>query len=111
MSTPLIPSALDAATQMFPTLTPAQIDRIRPFGHVRAVRPGDVLFEPAQTAVPFFVLLSGDMEIVQPTPEGERAIATHGAGAFTGEMTMISGQKCLVRGRVTNGGDFLELSA
>jgi thioredoxin reductase (NADPH) len=111
MSTPLIPSALDAATQMFPTLTPAQIDRIRPFGHVRAVLPGDVLFEPAQTAVPFFVLLSGDMEIVQPTPEGERAIATHGPGAFTGEMTMISGQKCLVRGRVTKGGDFLELSA
>jgi thioredoxin reductase (NADPH) len=111
MSTPPVPSALDATTQMFPVLSAAQIDRIRPFGHVRAVSPGDILFEPAQIGVPFFVLLSGEMEIVQPTMEGERAVATHGPAAFTGEMTMISGQKCLVRGRVTTGGEFLELSA
>src|SRR3954464_1436951 len=58
MASPHIPSALDAATQMFPTLTAAQIDRVRPFGHVRAVRGGDILFEPGQTSVPFFVLLS-----------------------------------------------------
>jgi thioredoxin reductase (NADPH) len=111
MSSPPVPSALDAATQMFPTLTGAQIERIRPFGHLRAVHPGDILFEPNQTNVPFFVLLSGEMEIVQPTMEGEREIATHGPGAFTGEMTMISGQKCLVRGRVTTPGEFLEVSA
>jgi len=95
---------------MFPTLTAAQIERVRPFGHVRAVRGGDILFEPGQTSVPFFVLLSGFMEIVQPMYEGERTIATHGPGAFTGEMTMISGQKCLVLGRVTEPGEFIELS-
>jgi thioredoxin reductase (NADPH) len=111
MSSPHPPSALDAATQMFPTLTPAQIDRIRPFGKVREVSPGDILFEPGQTSVPFFVLLSGHMEIVQPTTQGERPVATHGAGAFTGEMTMISGQKCLVLGRVDEPGQFLELSS
>ena len=41
---------------------------------------------------------------------GERPIATHGPGEFTGEMTMISGQRCLVRGRVTEAGEFLEIS-
>ena len=71
---------------------------------------GEILFEPDDTAVPFFVLLSGSMEIVQPTLDGERPIATHGPGEFTGEMTMISGQRCLVRGRVTEPGEFLELS-
>jgi hypothetical protein len=30
---PDVPSALDARTQIFPTLTPSQIDRIRPQGH------------------------------------------------------------------------------
>jgi thioredoxin reductase (NADPH) len=105
------PSALDASTQTFPTLTAAQIDRIRPSGHLRHVERGDILFEPRDTAVPFFVLLSGAMEIVQPTLEGERPIATHNAGQFTGEVTMISGQLCLVRGRVTEAGEFLELSA
>ncbi|SPF56272.1 Cyclic nucleotide-regulated FAD-dependent pyridine nucleotide-disulfide oxidoreductase [Candidatus Sulfopaludibacter sp. SbA4] len=104
------PSALDARTQAFPVLTPAQIDRIRPSGHSRSVHLGDILFEPHDVGVPFFVLLSGSMEIVQPDFDGERPIATHGPGEFTGEITMISGQRCLVRGRVTEPGEFLELS-
>ncbi len=46
---------------------------------------------------------------MQPGIDGERLIATHGPGQFTGEMTMISGQQCLVRGRVTDPGEFIEL--
>jgi thioredoxin reductase (NADPH) len=71
---------------------------------------GEILFEPDDTNVPFFVLLSGNMEIVQPGLAGERPVATHGPGEFTGEMTMVSGRRCLVRGRVTEPGEFLELS-
>jgi thioredoxin reductase (NADPH) len=110
MPSPLIPSALDARTQAFPLLAPAQIDRIRPMGRLRTVQTGEILFQPNDTAVPFFVLLSGKMEIVQPTLDGERMLAAHGPGGFTGEMTMISGQRCLVLGRVTEPGEFLELS-
>src|SRR5581483_4117499 len=104
------PSALDVRTQAFPVLTPAQIDRIRPLARSRSVQRGEIIFEPDDTTVPFFVLLSGSMEIVQPVLDRERPIATHGPGEFTGEMTMISGQRCLVRGRVTEPGEFLELS-
>ena len=110
MASPLIPSALDARTQAFPLLTPAQIERIRPMGRSRTVHSGEILFQPNDTAVPFFVLLSGQMEIVQPTLDGERVVTTHNPGGFTGEMTMISGQRCLVRGRVTEPGEFIELS-
>ena len=106
----LIPSALDARTQAFPVLTAAQIDRVLPLGKVRQVQTGEILFEPGDTNVPFFVLLSGSMEIVQPDLTGERPIATHGRGEFTGEMTMISGHRCLVLGRTTEPGEFLELT-
>src|SRR5450432_3871875 len=105
----LPPSALDSRTQAFPVLTAAHIDRIRPSGRLRDVQRGEILFEPNDTNVPFFVLLSGSMEIVQPGLDGERSIATHGPGEFTGEITMISGQLCLVRGRVTEPGQFLEV--
>lgn len=111
MSSGPTPSALDAHTQSFPVLTAAQIGRIRSVGKLRKVEPGEILFEPGDTEVPFFVLLSGSMEIVQPGLTGEREIVKHGPGEFTGEMTMISGQRCLVRGRVTGAGEFLEISA
>jgi thioredoxin reductase (NADPH) len=105
-----VPSALDAYTQAFPVLTRVQINRVRALGNVRRVQPGEVLFKPGDTNVPFFVILSGALEIVQPDLAGERPIAKHGSGQFSGEMTMISGQRCLVLGRVTEPGEFVELS-
>lgn len=110
MSSQPVPSALDARTQAFPVLTAEQIRRVRGGSKVRQVKKGEILFEPGDTNVPFFVVLSGFMEIVQPDLAGERLIATHGHGEFTGEMTMISGRRCLVRGRVTEPGEFLELA-
>jgi thioredoxin reductase (NADPH) len=111
MSAPPIPSMLDAATQMFPTLTEAQINRLRPHGKVRKVEVGEILFKPGDTAISFFVVLTGSMDIVQPSLEGERLIVTHNAtGHFTGELTMISGRGTLVIGRVTAAGEFLELT-
>jgi thioredoxin reductase (NADPH) len=117
MSSPVSPGlALSAGpvdrAQAFPTLTVGQIDRIRHFGKLRRVEAGEILFQPGDVTVPFFVLLSGSMEIVQPDlTVGERPIVTHHAGGFTGEMTMISGRGALVRGRVTGSGEFLELGS
>ena len=110
MFSPLLPSALDARTQTFPVLSSWQIDRIRSCSRSRQVAAGDILFEPGDENVPFYVLLSGRMEIVQPDLAGEHLIAKHGPGEFTGEMTMISGRRCLARGRVTEPGEFLELT-
>lgn len=109
MSSAILPSALDPKTQAFPQLTPAQIDRIRPLGRVRSVRSGETLFEPSGDTIPFYVVLSGELKIVQPSLDGERTIATHGPGEFSGEISMISGQRSLVQGLVTEPGEFLEL--
>ena len=103
--------AVDRA-EAFPVLTAAQIARFREAGRMRKVELGEVVFEPGQTNVPFFVLLSGSLDIVQPDGIGvERAIATHHAGAFTGEMTMISNRGALARGRVSEAGEFIELNS
>jgi thioredoxin reductase (NADPH) len=101
---------LDARTQAFPVLSAAQTRRICASGKLRKVGVGEILFEPGDSGFPLFVLLSGGMEIVQPTPSGELEIVKLGAGEFTGEITMISGQRCLVRGRVSEAGEFLEVS-
>src|SRR5713226_1154281 len=112
MAAPPIPSALDASTQTFPILTQAQINRLLPHGKVRAVKAGEILFDLGDTNIPFFVVLSGSLEIVQPALKGERLIVTHDAhGHFTGELTMISGRRTLVQGRVQAPGEFLEISA
>jgi thioredoxin reductase (NADPH) len=110
MSTQLTPPSADIPADAFPVLTAEQISRIRPMSKVRQVKVGDILFEPGDADVPFFVLLSGSIEIVQPDRHGERLLVKHEAGNFTGEMTTISGRLALARGRVTEAGEFLEMS-
>jgi thioredoxin reductase (NADPH) len=106
----LVSNALESHAQVFPILTDAQINRIRPFASLRQVDDGDVLFRADDSDVPFVILLSGMMEIVQPDMNGERLVANHGPGEFTGEMTMITGHRSLVCGRMTSAGDILEMS-
>jgi thioredoxin reductase (NADPH) len=110
MASNLIHSALATHAQVFPVLTSAQINRIRPFASLRHAVLGEVLFEADASDVSFFILLSGTMEVVQPDIDGERSVAQHSPGEFTGEMTMITGHRSLVRGRVTESGDVLEIS-
>ena len=111
MSSQLMPLSGDIrGGEAFPVLTPEQINRIRPLSKLRKVNAGEILFEPGDSDVPVFVLLSGSMEIVQPGRTAERLIVHHGAGQFTGEMTTIYGRLSLVRGRVTEAGEFLQMS-
>ena len=98
MSTQLTPPSADIPVDAFPVLTAEQISRIRPMSKVRQVKVGDILFEPGDADVPFFVLLSGSIEVVQPDRHGERLLVKHEAGNFTGEMTTISGRLALARG-------------
>jgi thioredoxin reductase (NADPH) len=110
MSAQLTPVSADIRGEAFPVLTAEQINRIRPLSKVRNVKAGEILFEPGDSDVPFFVVLSGSMEIVQPDRHAERPIVNHDAGGFTGEMTTLSGRLSLVRGRVTEAGEFLQMS-
>jgi thioredoxin reductase (NADPH) len=108
---PALPLTVDTRRdRVFPTLTPAQIARIAPHGRRRAVASGDVLVEVGQRPVPFFVVLSGEMQVLRPAAGTEALIVTHRAGQFSGEATMLTGRRSLARARVSEPGDLIELS-
>ena len=94
---------------VFPTLTAAQIARIAAHGRVRSIQRGEVLVEVGDKAVPFFVVKSGEIQIVRPSDATEKLIVVHGPGQFSGEATMISGRRALVRARASQTGEVIEL--
>jgi thioredoxin reductase (NADPH) len=89
---------------MFPQLTPAQIDRISSIGHRREVRKGDVLFDAGDQNTRFFVVLSGEIDIVRPIGDREEPVIVHHPGQFTGEINMLSARRSLVRARMASDG-------
>ncbi|MDQ3853084.1 MAG: cyclic nucleotide-binding domain-containing protein, partial [Thermoproteota archaeon] len=70
--------------QIFPTLTPAQIRRIVPHGHMCTMQRGEVIIEQGDRNVPFFVVVSGEVEIVRPSGGLETLVTIHGSGEFSG---------------------------
>lgn len=95
--------------RVFPSLSAAQIQRVAAHGRRRAVQAGDVLYEQGTANVPFFVLLSAELEAVRPTELGKRLIDLRGEGQFTGEINSLSGRRALLRIAVTKSGDVIEL--
>jgi len=106
----LPPLQIDRDERVFPTLTAAHIARIAPHGRRHGVRAGDTLVEAGDAVVPFFVVLSGSLEIVQISGSTERVVITPHQGQFTGETNLISGRRALFRVRVREAGEVIELT-
>jgi thioredoxin reductase (NADPH) len=95
---------------VFPTLTSAQIRRIATHGRRRTIARGDVLVEVGDRPAPFFVVISGEIQVVRPSDATETLIVTHRPGQFSGEGTMITGRRAIGRLRMSEPGEVIELS-
>jgi thioredoxin reductase (NADPH) len=104
-------NAPDRQAEAFPVLTPAQVARVRPYGKVRPVHAGEILFEPGTPNMSCFVVLSGKLDIALLELSGERVFVSYGPGQFSGEVVLISGARAIARGRVSEEGEFLELAS
>src|SRR5215467_2814164 len=81
------------ADEMMPTLSDEQIARISTHGRIRKVERDEILVEPGQPASHFFVVVSGQIQLVRPSETQEELIGTYGRGMFTGEVNMLSGRR------------------
>jgi thioredoxin reductase (NADPH) len=104
-----LPLTSSRIEKIFPKLTAEQISRISAHGRMRSVQPGEVLIEQGDTSVPFFVVITGEIEIVRPSGAAETLVTIHGSGEFTGEVNMLSGRRSFFRVRATNQGKVIEL--
>jgi thioredoxin reductase (NADPH) len=104
-----LPLSSSRIEKIFPKLTPAQIHRVSAHGHIRKVERGEVLVEQGDTSVPFFVVITGELEIVRPYGSYETLVTVHDSGQFTGEVNTLSGRRSLVQMRATNPGKVIEL--
>src|SRR2546423_12672058 len=109
-ATPDLQVSPEHAALMFPALTPEQMARVAAHGSTRTIRQGDVLIETGDQPVPFFVVKSGKIEIVRVSRAEETLVVVHTAGAFTGEANMLLGRPSLMRARVTETGEVIELT-
>ncbi|HSY85251.1 MAG TPA: FAD-dependent oxidoreductase [Verrucomicrobiae bacterium] len=86
--------------QAFPTLTPAEIVRLRRFGTLCGFAPGALLISAGEIAPGFFVILEGTVEVTHRDALGaDQPVAEHKAGSFLGELAQLSNHPALVNDR------------
>jgi thioredoxin reductase (NADPH) len=82
-----------------PTLDEAQMAQLRRCSgaSLEQYPAGRVLFDVGDRDFKFFVVKSGEVEILDPSDEWPKTIAIHGPGRFTGEVAHLTGTPSLVR--------------
>ena len=83
--------------QMYPTLAPAEVERVRRFGNVRTFAPGEALAKVGVGGVGLAVILAGVVDVARRDSSGERRpLVTLETGAFLGELAQLAGRPALV---------------
>jgi thioredoxin reductase (NADPH) len=84
--------------QLFPVLEAGQIETAKRFasGPARHFAPGEVVFDVGQRQVPAWLAI----EVARRDGlNREAAIASHGVGQFSGEVSQLAGRESLASGR------------
>ena len=107
------PEALSPRTasveRLFPTLGTGQVERLAAHGRRVPMRVGDVLLDWNAERPRMFVIVSGRVEVVRMTEGAEQLVADLGPGQFTGEVSLLSGRRTLVRVRAAAEGEVVEI--
>src|SRR5437763_10390249 len=104
-------SSLPGSTpsEMFPVLTSAQQARVLAHGQRRTVEQREIVVELNEHVTKFFVVVGGQLHVLQVANNQEHIVAICNPGMFTGELTVLSGRRGLVRIRAGEKSELIEI--
>src|SRR5882724_2754777 len=81
-----------------------------PLTKQRHLHDGEFLFEAGQRDYCFYIIKSGQVEIIDKTGDTPKTVIVHGSGDFTGEVAQLTGSPALVSGVARGECDVFEIS-
>ena len=82
--------------QMFLRFDDSEIPRLARFGEPRSYRAGEMIVRVGEIGPGLMLILSGQVEVTEPSGGERRHIVTHERGNFMGELAQLSGRPYLV---------------
>src|SRR5438094_590513 len=96
----------------FPTLDETQISQLArcTHGEPKLFRDGQALFKVGDQNMNFFIVKSGEIEIVDYSGDQPRTLTTHRQGGFTGDISHLTGLPAIVSGVAKGDCEVYEIS-
>src|ERR671913_100497 len=101
----------DSSSEAFWTLTDDQISVLRRYGQVQQTHDGQVLFHQGELTCDFYVVLEGEVELVEPTLVTPRVIGVRNPREIVGELNLLTEEVTYLSAVVRKGGSVLAIPA
>src|SRR5215467_2445501 len=99
MTAPFSPTREARDAQMFPVLSPEEVARMGRFGTPRRFADGERIIRTGKASAGIYLVLSGAIRITGRDAHGhDFPVVEHVPGAFSGELSQLSGRPSLVDG-------------
>lgn len=95
----------------FWTLTEDQIAILRPHGEIRQIETGHVLFQQGDANCDFYVVLTGEVQLIEPGIGTPRVIGTREQREIVGELNLLTDEVAYLTALVQQSGEVLAISA
>jgi len=111
MKKPLLTTAdMQREETAFPTLNTEEMDAARACGKTEICEAHQSLYEAGQRPVDCFVVVSGEVDVIDTSGDEERLLVTHGPGAIIGDINAFAGGPALAACRVAERSEIIRLT-
>jgi thioredoxin reductase (NADPH) len=80
----------------FPKLSEDEVDILAALAKVCSFEDGETVFEAGQRGLPFYVVKSGEIAIVDESRDEPITVAVHGPGEFTGDVSLLTDRPAVI---------------
>jgi thioredoxin reductase (NADPH) len=80
----------------FPRLSPSEIEILAGMAEICAFEDGESVFQAGQRGLPFYVVESGGIAIVDESADEPKTLVVHGPGEFTGDVSLLTDRPAVV---------------
>jgi thioredoxin reductase (NADPH) len=105
----LLPPPGTTPSEMFPVLTSAQQGRVLAHGQRRTIEQREIVVELNEHVTKVFVVISGQLHALQVSNNQEQVVAICNPGMFSGELTVLSGRRGLLRIQAAEKSELIEI--
>ena len=107
----VIEQILERDPVAFPKLSDTQISIISGFAEKRKFKAGETLFAAGESDFKFYVVISGEVEIIDDSSCEYKTVTVHEPGEFTGDIDMLTGRPSVVSAIARTDCEVYEMSA
>jgi thioredoxin reductase (NADPH) len=80
----------------FPKLSEAELEALAGMATVCEFKDGEAVFQAGQRGVPFYVVISGEIAIVDDAGPETKTVVIHGPNGFTGDVSLLTDRPAMV---------------